>query len=135
MMKEKELQKGLELKERYQIEKILGQGGFSITYLAIDKRMNVPVALKQYDMSKSLTGDEAKREAQIAAGFYDLDGIAAARDYFEEQGTFFIVMEYIDGMNITDYIKTHGTMAGGEVLEKMRQIGRASCRERVWQRV
>lgn len=77
MMKEKELQKGLELKERYQIEKILGQGGFSITYLAIDKRMNVPVALKQYDMSKSLTGDEAKREAQIAAGFYDLDGIAA----------------------------------------------------------
>lgn len=121
-MKEKELQKGLELKARYRIEKILGRGGFSITYLATDKRMNVPVTLKQYDMSKSLTGDEAIREAQLAAGFYDLEGIAAARDYFEEQGTFYIVMEYVDGINITDFVKSHGSMAGRDVLEKLRPI-------------
>lgn len=121
-MKEKELQKGAVLKDRYRIEKILGQGGFSITYLATDERMNVPVTLKQYDMSKSLTGEEAKREAQIAAGFYDLEGIAAARDYFEEQGIFFIVMEYVDGVNITDFIRQHGSMAGRDVLEKIRPI-------------
>ena len=121
-MKEKELQKGAIVRERYRIEKILGQGGFSITYLATDERMNVPVALKQYDMSKLLTGDEAKREAQLAACFYDLEGIAAARDYFEEQGIFFIVMEYVDGINITDFVKHHGSMNGQDVLEKMRPI-------------
>lgn len=121
-MSDRELEKGLELRERYRIEKKLGQGGFSVTYLATDLRMQVPVTLKQYDMSKSLTEDEAKREAQLAAGFYDLEGIAAARDYFEEQGTFFIVMEYVDGINITDFIRQHGVMAGKEVLEKMRPI-------------
>lgn len=121
-MNVKELEKGTELKERYQIKEILGRGGFSITYLATDQLLNVPVALKQYDMSKSLTGNEAKREAQLAAVFYDLDGIAAARDYFEEQGIFFIVMEYVDGINMSDYVKRHGSMSGQDVLEKMRPI-------------
>lgn len=121
-MNGKELKKGTELKGRYQIKKILGRGGFSITYLAMDQLLNVPVALKQYDMSKSLTGNEARREAQLAAVFYDLEGIAAARDYFEEQGISFIVMEYVDGINMSDYVKCHGSMSGQDVLEKMRPI-------------
>lgn len=121
-MNGKELEKGTELKGRYQIKEILGCGGFSITYLATDQLLNVPVALKQYDMSKSLTGNEAKREAQLAAVFYDLEGIAAARDYFEEQGISFIVMEYVDGINMSDYVKRHGCMSGQDVLKKMRPI-------------
>lgn len=121
-MKEKELEKGTELKDRYRVERVLGQGGFSITYLATDLRMDVPVTLKQFDMSKAANGNEAMKEAKLAAGFYDLEGIAAARDFFEEEGTSYIVMEYVEGINITDYIRQNGSMDGRDVLGKMRPI-------------
>lgn len=121
-MKEKELKKGTELKDRYRVERVLGQGGFSITYLATDMRMDVPVTLKQFDMSKAVNGNEAMKEAKLAAGFYDLEGIAAARDFFEEEGTSYIVMEYVEGINITDHIRQNGSMDGRDVLGKMRPI-------------
>lgn len=121
-MKEKQLKKGTELKDRYRVERVLGQGGFSITYLATDLRMDVPVTLKQFDMSKAVSGNEPMKEAKMAAGFYDLEGIAAARDFFEEEGTSYIVMEYVEGINITDYIRQNGSMDGRDVLGKMRPI-------------
>lgn len=116
------LSKGTVLRDRYEIESVLGKGGFGITYRAYDRLMEVPVAVKQYDTERMSDGREARKEAKIAAGFYDLEGIAAARDYFVENGICYIVMEYVDGVSVKRYIHEHGRMNGGEVLEKLRPI-------------
>lgn len=113
---------GTLLKERYELEKVLGRGGFGITYRAMDRNVQAPVAVKEY-LTES--GEETKRavkEARIAASLYDLDGIVAVRDYFVENGTAYIVMEYVHGISIKQYIAQHGRMSGEEVLDGIRPL-------------
>ena len=103
---------------KYRIEKLLGQGGFGITYLAVQTGLNRKVAIKEFFMkehcnrdadnsrvsvpsvgSRELVGkfkDKFIREAQM---IYDLkhQNIILIRDFFEENGTAYYVMEYHDG--------------------------------------
>ena len=83
---------------RYRLEKKIGRGGFGTTYKAKDTRVNVWVAVKEFQSRSKEDTEKALAEARIAAEFYALDGIAAARDFFEENGAAFIVMEYVHGM-------------------------------------
>lgn len=117
-----QLNKGTVLRDRYEISHVLGKGGFGITYQAYDRLVGVPVALKQYNTERMSDGREALEEAKIAAEFYNLEGIAAAKDYFEENENCYIVMDYIDGISVKRYVEEHGRMDGGEVLEKLRPI-------------
>ena len=103
---------------KYRIEKLLGQGGFGITYLAVQTGLNRKVAIKEFFMkehcnrdadtsrvsvpsvgSRELVAkfkDKFIREAQM---IYDLkhQNIILIRDFFEENGTAYYVMEYHDG--------------------------------------
>ena len=103
---------------KYRIEKLLGQGGFGITYLAVQTGLNRMVAIKEFFMkehcnrdadtscvsvpsvgSRELVAkfkDKFIREAQM---IYDLkhQNIILIRDFFEENGTAYYVMEYHDG--------------------------------------
>lgn len=115
-------EKGTILQERYQLEEVIGKGGFGITYRARDLRVDVPVAVKEYLSYRNISEKEAMRETRLAAKFYDLEGIAAARDCFVEKGHIFIVLEYVKGTSIKHYLKQHGRMDGGETLEKIRPI-------------
>ncbi|MBE5936956.1 MAG: serine/threonine protein kinase [Lachnospiraceae bacterium] len=116
------LEKGDVLKERYRIEQVLGVGGFGVTYKAIDTYMDVPVAIKEYN-HEDLTGyEEAAKEAKIVAGFYDLDSIASARDFFTENNLAYIVMDYVNGISIKHYIKENGAMGGETVLKKVKPL-------------
>lgn len=136
------LRPGTELKDRYVIGKRLGEGGFGITYLAWDKEMQERVAIKEYypggvvsrDVT-SVTGnsvqtaaDKSKedfdegmkryiREAAILAKFCKLPGIVTVKDFFYGNATAYIVMEYIDGISLKEYLKQKG--------------GRISCDEAV----
>ena len=116
------LEVGTVLQGRYVIEEIIGQGGFGITYRAKDTRVDVPVAVKEYIPQRQLSEKEAERETKLAAKFYDLEGVAAARDYFTEGNHFYIVMEYVKGISVKQYISQQGRMNGKETLEKMRPI-------------
>lgn len=116
------LPKGTILKERYQINKVLGRGGFGITYRATDQSLQVDVAVKEV-LCKS--GEEMKRamkEARIAASLYDLEGIVIVRDYFVENEIAYIVMEYVHGISVKQYIMEHGRMDGKEVLNEMKPL-------------
>ena len=125
------------LNGRYIIGRTLGAGGFGITYVGYDLKLNSKVAIKEYYMSggvsrtRSLTvvpTDKANEapfnkgkerfldEAKVLAQFIDEPNIVNVRDYFEENGTAYIVMEFLDGEDLTHYAKKHGRLSFDEVL-------------------
>lgn len=140
------------LREKYQIKKVLGQGGFGITYLAYDQTLQQNVAIKEYFPVKIVrrlgntlregqgeyelsatamvypqNGQEEKylngmknflEEAQVLFGKFDVEGLAAVKDYFEENGTAYIVMEYLSGPTLQEYEKEHK----GKISEKQAEI-------------
>lgn len=119
---------GTILKERYLIGNSLGQGGFGITYIGCDLLLNMRVAIKEYfpngyanrnvfssaEVTVSNpqqaefieTGkDKFLREARVLAEFHDEEGIVDVRDYFKENNTAYIVMEYLDGITLLQCLK------------------------------
>jgi len=121
---------GIELNNRYKIEEVLGHGGFGITYSALDKILNVKVAIKEY-LPRQLatraegqtkvsifTGESRKHyeyglkkfleEAQSVAQFSHHPNIVSARDYFETNNTAYMVMEYIEGVTLKEYLEQKG---------------------------
>ena len=118
----------------YRIERVLGQGGFGITYLATDVKLMRQVALKEYypreyavrdgTLTIRATGDQEDREtfewgltrfleeAQLLARF-EHPNIIAVRRFFEANGTAYLVMDYSDGKPLDEIIKT-----GGPISEK-----------------
>ena len=109
----------------YKIERILGQGSFGITYLGTHLALNKKVAIKEFFM-KGLNTREAdasvtemeegslqynyaqkfKKEA-LNLALLDHPNIVRVTDSFEENGTFYYVMDYIEGQNLNDYIKSN----------------------------
>lgn len=109
----------------YKIEKILGQGSFGITYLAEHTNLGKKVAIKEFFMKElnsrgedgSITGmsdsslsqnycQKFKKEA-INLSRLDHPNIVRVTDSFCENGTFYYVMDFIEGQNLNDYIKSH----------------------------
>ena len=109
----------------YKIEKILGQGSFGITYLAEHTNLGKKVAIKEFFMKElnsrgedgSITGmsdsslsqnycQKFKKEA-INLSRLDYPNIVRVTDSFSENGTFYYVMDFIEGQNLNDYIKSH----------------------------
>lgn len=109
----------------YRIEGVLGQGSFGITYLAEHTELGRKVAIKEFFMRDlnsraddgSITGMSdgslsqnycAKfRKEAINLSSLDHPNIVRVTDSFSENGTFYYVMDYIDGQNLNDYVKTH----------------------------
>lgn len=107
----------------YKIVKLLGQGSFGITYLAEHTSLGKKVAIKEFFMKElnsrsddgSITGlsdgslsynyaQKFRKEAQNLARL-EHPNIVRVTDCFDENGTFYYVMDYIDGENLNDYIK------------------------------
>jgi len=113
---------------QYIIGKVLGQGGFGITYLAQDYQTKALVAIKEFFPGAMATrtgttvmpfsGAQGENfaygrqtfleEAETMAQFNGNPNIAGVQMYFEENGTAYFVMEYLDGCSFEDYIKEHG---------------------------
>jgi serine/threonine protein kinase len=92
--------------KHYTIEKLLGQGGIGVVYLARDTRLQRPVALKL--LKPELVSDPDRksrflREARSAAALTH-PAIAQVYDIDEDDGTTFIAMEYIDGRTVSRLI-------------------------------
>lgn len=121
-----QLAAGTVLNSRYLIGRVLGVGGFGITYLGWDMQMDSRTAVKEFfpsgmalrDRSVSAevkyTGADAEinfdkhkerflREYQILAGLSDIAGIVQVKNYFTENNTAYIVMEYVEGITLKQY--------------------------------
>lgn len=122
---------------QYIIESVLGQGGFGITYKATDYKTKGFVAIKEFfpESMSTRTGttvspfsgergesfDYGKdcflQEAETLAQFIGIDGIVEIHNYFEENGTAYFVMDYVEGISFDEYIKRSGGKVTCEVAE------------------
>ena len=136
------LQRNTGLIGRYVIQKVLGQGGFGITYLGIDKLYGNKVAIKEYYPQKiamrkaqyedvvTVTSIEKKNnynkgkkrfldEAQVMARFNKNEGIVKILDFFEANNTAYIVMEYLEGITLKQYLGKYGVLQFRNLIEMM----------------
>ena len=136
------LQRNTGLIGRYVIQEVLGQGGFGITYLGIDKLYGNKVAIKEYYPQKiamrkaqyedvvTVTSIEEKNnydkgkkrfldEAQVMARFNKNEGIVKILDFFEANNTAYIVMEYLEGITLKQYLGKYGVLQFRNLIEMM----------------
>ncbi len=129
---------------RYMIQSIIGQGGFGITYCGMDLKLEMKVAIKEFypsgmvsrvsSYSERITVHEGQEqefdwckkrfleEAKSLAMFADEPNAVSVRDYFEENGTVYIVMEFIEGETIANWLKDMGPISFSEVWELFRPV-------------
>src|SRR5712671_18354 len=97
---------------RYEIEREIARGGMAEVYLARDQLLNRPVALKvlfpEYAREPSFV-ERFRREAQSAANL-NHPNIVAVYDWGQEAGTYFIVMEYVEGRSLRDLLRAEAPL-------------------------
>lgn len=149
---------------KYRISKVLGQGGFGITYLAKQKiavegplgtiEAEIAVTIKEFFMKEFCNREEASSVVTVpSTGSAELvekfrqkfikearnisklnhPNIIKVLDVFEENGTAYYVMEYIEGGSLSDLIDKKGSLSEAETLNYTRQIASAlqiySCQQ------
>src|SRR5262245_64269031 len=97
---------------RYEIQRGIARGGMAEVYLARDQLLDRPVAVKvlfaEYARDPSFV-ERFRREARSAANL-NHPNIVAIYDWGQQLGTYFIVMEYIEGRSLSDIIRTEGPL-------------------------
>lgn len=138
---------GSVLQGRYIVGRVLGFGGFGVTYVGKDYLMDRKVAIKEYLPSEFATrmptqqkvtvysGDKEEQfkeglvktldEAKRLAKFESVPGVVQIYDCFEANGTSYIIMEYLEGMSLKEYLETHGKMTVEQALPVILQVAAA----------
>lgn len=138
---------GTRLAERYVLGTALGEGSFGITYLAWDFCADMPVAIKEFypvdyvrrDVVRGTKPDvelcsleceeeyqdrlmKFREEARCLSRLQQLEGIVSVWDIFDENNTSYIVMEYIKGQSLKEYVTENGALSEKTVLAMMKPI-------------
>lgn len=118
------LSKGQKINERYEIIKTIGEGGMANVYLANDTILERNVAIKV--LRGDLSNDEKfirrfKREA-LSVSNLSHPNIVEVYDVGEEDGNYYIVMEYIEGKTLKQLLQKRGALTLTEVLDIMSQL-------------
>jgi len=99
--------------ERYELNHLIARGGMAEVYRAHDRLLDRPVALKvlfpELSIDRSFV-ERFRREAQAAANLSH-PNIVPVFDWGEDTGTYFIVMEFIDGRPLSSILKSAGTLS------------------------
>ncbi|MDE6011365.1 MAG: protein kinase [Prevotella sp.] len=131
---------------KYRIKRVLGQGGFGITYLATDIALDKQVAIKEFfpkdycDRNESTshmtlgTASATDLVLKLKAKFLkevrniaklDHPGIIKIHAAFEENNTAYYVMDYIEGENLSDMVRRNGSLSAERALYYIEKVGEA----------
>ena len=132
------LQPGTVLHLKYRINGVIGQGGFGITYDGTDLKLDMHVAIKEYFpntmASREITAstevicgsntqslyeqgmNNFLKEAKNMAKYAGEENFVAVHDYFAENNTAYIIMEFVEGQNLKQYLQQHGRLTMNETL-------------------
>lgn len=135
---------GTVLYDKYIIGRVIGYGGFGVTYLAWDTVLQIKVAIKEYLPSEFSTraagqtqitvfsGDKTKQfndgmekfvdEAKRLAKFRSENGIVKIFDSFNENGTAYIAMEYLQGETLAERLEREKTIPVEESIQMLMPI-------------
>ena len=118
------IMKGQKINDRYQIIKTIGEGGMANVYLAYDTILDRNVAVKV--LRGDLATDEKfvrrfQREA-LSASSLSHPNIVEVYDVGEDNGSYYIVMEYIEGKHLKQLLKKRGNLTLTEVVDIMLQV-------------
>lgn len=124
------LKPGTILHQKYLVGRVLGEGGFGVTYLGWDLQLDMKLAIKEFlpkDFATRHTGNlqitiftgdyqhhfenglkKFIEEAKILAKYNNLPGIVSVRDFFEDHSTAYLVMYYLDGIDLRSYLEQVG---------------------------
>ncbi len=139
------LRPGTMLRERYQVGKVMGEGGFGITYVGRDMVLDLKVAIKEFYMSgyvnrnntystlvRASVGSHTElfernrekflTEARVLAKFANEEGIVGIRDFFQENNTAYIVMDFLTGETLRDYLKENEKISWDKTLQIMKPV-------------
>ena len=132
--------------EKYRIVRFIGSGGFGCTYEAEHVMLEKRVAVKEFfvkdfcnrdgETARVTVGTESKRGLveKLKRKFVDEakalsrlrhPGIVSVSDVFEENGTAYFVMDYIDGPSLSEVVKREGRLSEERALRYVRQVGEA----------
>lgn len=122
---------------KYRIERVLGQGGFGITYLATQVEEDKAVAVKEFFLKEFFERDDTTsrvscsnpntreladtfrrkflKEAQILKNLHHTN-LVEIYDSFEENGTAYYAMEYVEGISLAEKLKMSGTLSEKKAL-------------------
>ncbi|WP_414577068.1 serine/threonine protein kinase [Anabaena sp. CCY 9402-a] len=118
---------------KYVIEKVLGQGGFGITYKALQVELNRPVVIKipneflSHDPEYEKYVERFIKEGRILARLSQdpHPHIVAVIDLFQEGNTHCLVMEFVEGENLFEAVKRRGALPESEIVPCICQIAEA----------
>ena len=134
---------GTILRGSYTVGKVLGQGGFGITYIGWDHSLESVVAIKEFypsgvvnrdGQTVSCNGKEAEmpfsrnrerflKEAKILAKLQNVPGVVRVQNLFSENNTVYIVMEYVKGIDLRQYIRMQNrALTEKEILPLLRPV-------------
>lgn len=98
------LPSGTILHGRYRIERTLGSGGFGHVYLAIDQQTRELFAVKEYLVTGASGQAQLKHESQVLSQLHH-PNLPAYLEGFDERGRYYVVLGYIEGNDLTDYVR------------------------------
>lgn len=137
---------GTILVDRYLVGRVLGEGGFGITYIGCDLRLELKVAIKEYFPSDKVTRhaqaslevsnytgalagnyeqgkEKYLQEARTMARMNKQAEIVSVRDFFEANNTAYIVMEYVEGTTFKELVaQKGGRIPAGEFLHMIEPL-------------
>ena len=125
----------------FEIGAVKGQGGFGITYIALDLRRKMRVAIKEYfpiqcaqrsgiqvqatpGMEKVFAGGQSNflKEAKMLAALPPMDSVVQIMDYFEVNGTAYIAMEYLDGTPLHRMVQSSGPIDAEQLIPRLASL-------------
>lgn len=130
---------------KYRIEKVLGQGGFGITYLATQELLDRKVCIKEFFFKDSCSRNAGGEVTLGTVGNRDLverflnkfikeartlsqldhSNIIRVLDIFKENNTAYYVMDFIEGSSLEDIVNSKGTLSESHAIDYIKQIANA----------